>query len=245
MEDQLKEVRNKAKIEYIKGTKQKDICNLLDIPFNTLQSWIKRGGWKEEKKLKNSAQKKENSALKKIGAPIGNMNAKGNKGGSPAPGNKNAEKHGFFSKYLPQDTLDLINGIETMNPLDILWGNIQIQYAAIIRAQKIMYVEDQEDVTTTQIAKGYSDSGSSEKWEVQQAWDKHATFLNAQSRAMKTIEGMIKQYDGLCKSDLATEEQRLRIDKLKVEIDALKGEKKDTSLMDALIEGRKKYEEGN
>lgn len=38
------------------------------------------------------------------------------------------------------------------DPIDVLWDQIQIAYAAIIRAQKIMYVRDQEDVTTTKIA---------------------------------------------------------------------------------------------
>ena len=35
---------------------------------------------------------------------------------------------------------------------------------------------------------------------------------------MKTLESMIKQYDELLKSNLATEEQKLRIQKLKVDI---------------------------
>ena len=31
------------------------------------------------------------------------------------------------------------------NPLDVLWDQIQIAYAAIIRAQKIMYAETKEE----------------------------------------------------------------------------------------------------
>ena len=119
--------------------------------------------------------------------------------------------------------MEIIGAIRTANPLDLLWDNIQLQYAAIIRAQKLMYVRDQQDKTVEKIGEGSSDTGYSEKWEVQQAWDKHATFLQAQSKAMKILEGMIKQYDELLKSDLATSEQKLRIDKLKAEISALKG----------------------
>lgn len=33
-----------------------------------------------------------------------------------------------------------------------------------------------------------------EKWEVQQAWDKQANFLKAQSRAQGELRSMIKQY---------------------------------------------------
>ena len=40
----------------------------------------------------------------------------------------------------------------------------------------------------------------------------------AQSRAMGTLMNLIKQYEEMCNSKLATEEQRLRIEKLKKEI---------------------------
>ena len=95
-----------------------------------------------------------------------------------------------------------------------------------------MYVKDQKDITTTKIAESESTQGSSEKWEIQQAWDKHATFLNAQSRAMKTLEGMITRYDDLLHRnwEKATEEQRLRISKLKYEVSQLSGEMKGTLL---------------
>ena len=76
--------------------------------------------------------------------------------------NKNAKKHGLFEKYLPKETLDIVNNM-SLDPLDILWDNIQIAYAAIVRAQQIAYVRDQSDSTTTQIAQGFSESGSSEK----------------------------------------------------------------------------------
>ena len=79
-----------------------------------------------------------------------------------------------------------------------------------------MYVRDQEDVTTTKIAESFGDT-SSEKWEVQQAWDKQANFLAAQARAQKTLEGMINRYE-----DLATEEQRARIEQIKANTDRLK-----------------------
>lgn len=42
--------------------------------------------------------------------------------------------------------------------------------------------------------------------------------MTAQSRAMTTLQGMIKQYDELLKTDLATEEQKARIDVLKAKV---------------------------
>jgi len=194
--------------DYQKGMKYKDIAQKYNVSLNTVKSWQKRNKWTREK----GAPETQKGCTLKRGAQPGNKNATG------PPQNKNAEKHGFLTKWLPEETMQIMGAIQSANPLDLLWDNIQLQYTAIIRAQKLMYVRDQEDTTTTKIGEGYSDSGSSEKWEVQQAWDKHATFLNAQSKAMKTFESMIKQYDELLHKnwELATEEQKTRIAVLKV-----------------------------
>ena len=145
--------------------------------------------------------------------------------------NKNAEKHGFFSKYLPEESLNIIQEIQDKDPIDILWDNIQIQYAAIIRAQRIMHVTDKEEMIKELKKKKEYDSetvSSSEiEYEFQFAWDRQATYLQAQSRAMAELRNMIKQYDELCKSDLATEEQKARIEKLKVDIEKVKGKDND------------------
>ncbi|HGL4193646.1 TPA: helix-turn-helix domain-containing protein, partial [Clostridioides difficile] len=128
----MQDVKEKVKQDYLKGMKQKEISAKYDISLNTLKSWIKRYNW--------SSEKKKSAPKSKRGAPIGNKNATG------PPGNKNAEKFGFFSKYLPEETQDLINEIKNKDKFDILWEQITIQYAAIIRAQKIMYVKDKEEM---------------------------------------------------------------------------------------------------
>ena len=198
-----------------------------------MKSWIKRYGWSDTKK-------KQGAPSHKKGAPLNNRNAVGNKGGSAPEKNKNSEKYGFFSKYLPEETLEIFNAIENSNPLDLLWHQIQFAYTAIVRAQKLMYVRDQEDKTTTKIGEGFSDSGSSEKWEVQQAWDKHANFMQAQARQQSTLNGLVRQYEELCKSDMATEEQKMRIELLRAQTNKLTGnnqEIEDTSDVDGDIYG--------
>lgn len=147
--------------------------------------------------------------------------------------NKNAETHGFFSKYLPEETMNIIQEIQEKDPIDILWENIQIQYAAIVRAQRIMYVTAKNEmIKELKKEKEYttmSGGGTETEWEFQFAWDRQATFLNAQSRAMAELRNMITKYDELLNAnrDMATEEQRLRIEKLKVEIEKVKGVDKD------------------
>ena len=199
---------------FLEGMKLVDIAHQLDLPEGTVRRWKSTYKWDNER----SDRKSERSPRKK-GAQPGNKNATGNT--SSPPKNKKAEKHGFFSKYLPEETFAIIEAIEQKPPLDILWENIQIAYAAIIRAQSIMYVADKGDSTSTQIAQGYSDSGSSEKWEVQLAWDKQANFLKAQSRAQGELRSMIRAYDEMLNKswELATEEQKARIAALKARVE--------------------------
>ena len=166
-------------------------------------------------------QKKKRNAAKHRGGQPGNKNAVGH--GAPKK-NKNAEKHGFFSKYLPEETFSIIQDIDEQDPLDILWGNIQIAYAAIVRAQQIMYVRDKEDKTIEKIEEK-DGNVIGERWEVQQAWDKQATFLKAQARAQSELRSLIKQYDELLHRnwDLASEEQRTRIEHLRAKTEQIKG----------------------
>lgn len=223
----MDEIREKVRQDYMQGMKYKDICAKNNLSMNTLKSWVSRHKWAAERKKRN----KKGAHNRKRGAPLNNKNAVGNPGGNgPPKENKNAEKHGFFSKYLPGETIDIIQGINE-NPLNILWENIQIQYAAIIRSQRIMYVKDKEEmIKELKKKKGYDSEtvqSSEIEYEFQFAWDRQATFLKAQSRAMGELRSMIKQYEELCKSELATEEQKARIEKLKADTNRITGVDKE------------------
>lgn len=149
--------------------------------------------------------------------------------------NKNSEKHGLFSKHLPEESFLIIQEIQEQNPLDLLWDSILVQWAAIIRAQKLMYVKNQKDHTRSKV--GYTEGKvTGEKWEVQHAWDKQEQFLNAQSRAINTLGQQIERYDKLCRSPLATEEQKQRIAKLKAEVENLTGVNDEYEDMSEILE---------
>ena len=194
------------------------IAEMLGRPLGTVRYWMRKDKWDD--KLNEMFPQIE-CPKRKRGAPIGNKNAVGH--GAPK-GNKNAEKHGFFSKFLPEETMDIIQEMQEKNPLDILWENIQIQYAAIIRAQRIMFVKDKNDKTIEKVGER-GGKIKEERWEVQQAWDKYANFLQAQSRAMAELRNMIKQYDELLNTnrELATEEQKMRIEKLRADVNRITG----------------------
>lgn len=134
-----------AKEMYLQGQKLVEIASQLNLPEGTVRRWKCTHKWDSER----SGKKSERSHRKKGGQP-GNKNAVGNDGGAPEQ-NKNAEKYGFFSKYLPDETREIFSAIEQADPLDLLWHQIQIAYAAIIRAQRIAYVRDQQDKTVERI----------------------------------------------------------------------------------------------
>jgi uncharacterized protein YjcR len=206
---------------YISGKKSVEIAKQLDLPEGTVRRWKSTHDWDSERS-DNKANVRKRGGQKK------NKNAVGHKPSVPKR-NKNAEKHGIFSKWLPEETKAILGDMINESPLDILWGNILLQTAAIIRAQNIMNVTDKDEIIKEVVkTKIKSNSRQTEKtssrseeeeteYAFQFAWDRQATFMNAQSRANATLQSMIRQYDDLLHKnwDLATEEQKARIEALK------------------------------
>lgn len=132
----MPDVKEQIKNDYLSGVPPKKLSEKYDTSLNTIKSWIKRYGWSKLKKEQGAPSKAEGAPFvvpgkRKRGGQPGNKNATG------PPGNKHAEKFGFFSKHLPEETLSIIQEMPE-DPLDVLWDQIQIAYAAIIRAQKII-----------------------------------------------------------------------------------------------------------
>lgn len=231
----MKQKHELAQEDYMQGMKYKEIAEKHDVSVNTVKSWKTRYKW--DRKGVHTKEEKVRTQ-KKIGAPFGSKNALGNKGGNGAPkgnkhavghgaprGNKNAETHGFFSKHFPEEVAELAAEIMEKPQLEMIWESIVIQYTAIIRAQRLMFVKDQEDMTKElkRTKEGYSDYGSSseEEFEIQFAWDKHATFINAQSRAMTTLSQLIEKFDKLANAD---DERRSKMNLMQAQIDKLKAD---------------------
>lgn len=239
----------------------REIARQLGLSEKTVGGWKSKDRWDEQLNgaKKRSTPKKERSTPNKPGAPIGNQNAMGNKGGAPpgnqnavgnsgggAPfGNLNAEIHGFFTKHLPPEVLKVALEVMSTEPLGMLWQNIILKYSAIIRAQTIMFVRDQMDETRViKKMKGLAWDERTEEmqpeeieYEYQHAWDKHATFLNAQSRAMSELRGLIKDFmqlsgeDDMRRVQLEKIQQDIRVqaEKLAIEKERFEMEKKQSS----------------
>ncbi|EAC4825055.1 TerS [Listeria monocytogenes] len=225
-----------AEQDYNAGMKYKDIAKKYDVSLNTVKSWKKRYGWYRDR---GAPELKGVHTKERGGASNGNKHAVGNKGGAAPKNNQNALKHGLYSKYMPDETLEIMNSMKEMSAPDLIWNQIQIQYAAIIRAQKIMWVENAEDETRVQTQVGFGDSGS-DKYEYQFAWDKQANFLNAQSRAMSTLSGLIKQFIAIADEQ---DERKAKLNQIIASTDniqartaLIKGAEKDTTLLNKLLD---------
>ncbi len=200
---------------FLEGRKLIDIARELDLPEGTVRRWKSTHDWESER-----SDNKAN--VRKRGGQPGNKNATG------PPGNKHAEKYGFFSKYLPDETREIFSAIERADALELLWHQIQVAYAAIIRAQRIAYVKDQQDKTIEKIEEKEGNV-IGQRWEVQEAWDKQNNFLKAQARAQGELRAMIKQYDEMLHRDwdAASEEQRARIEQMKAQAARISSESAD------------------
>ncbi|MDI4570440.1 phage terminase small subunit [Bacillus altitudinis] len=216
-----------AEKDYVKGMKYKDLAEKYGVSINTIKSWKKRHGWERKK----GAPKEKSVHTKKGGQP-GNKNAVGNSGGAPAR-NQNAKTHGFYSKHMPAEAFEIMQDIQEFSPVDLLWEQIQIQFTAIVRAQKIMFVESKDEMIKELKKARYvfhegdleEKETEEEEYEFQFAWDRHATFLNAQSRAMGELRSLIKQFDNIAHEKderrLKLEQMRLNIDKTKAEVEKM------------------------
>ncbi|GAK09615.1 phage terminase small subunit [Geomicrobium sp. JCM 19038] len=210
-----------AEKDYVQGMKYKDIADKHGVSLNTVKSWKKRHGWTREK----GAPSTKGVHTKKRGAQQGNKNAMGY--GAPAR-NGNARTHGLFAKYLPEETLEIFDSIDDIQPVDIIWANIKLQFASIMRAQQIMFVEGKEDVTKELKKEESTNFGDKIEYEIQFAWDKQASFLNSQSRAMGELRSMLKQFGEMAHEDdhrlLEAEKMKSVIAKTKAETSKLENE---------------------
>jgi len=218
-----------------------------DVPLGTVKSQKSRdtkngNPWARDATAKKDATKTAKVATKEkqVGAPKGNDNAKGNRGNpNPTPTfpkrNSIAEKHGFFSKFLPEETREIMEAMNERSPADLIWDQIQIQYAAIIRAQRIMHVESKDEMIkevkkikydVCNVEDGVINEKTSVPFEIeyefQRSWERQAQLLTAQSRAIGELRSSIRQFVEMADADderrMKLEQMQLNIDKTKVEI---------------------------
>lgn len=200
--------------------KLSQIAEILSEKATNIRSWKKIDDW--------------DNKLPKVGAPKGNKNAKGNKGNKQAKGapggNVNAVKHGGYmsndryiekmKKILPKSLINTMNELNNESTLDKLWRNIIMLDAKIANAYKIIEVKNSKD-HDIEIKKQDEDFIENE---ILFALEKEVKANAAIAKMKDSLSKMIKTYEELLHKDwdLATEEQKARIKKIKQDTEYLK-----------------------
>lgn len=209
--------------------KIRELANILDEKQANIRNWKSIDKWDE----KLGFEKK--------------------KGGCP-PENFNAVKHGGYiseerftkgnlGKILPKTMVNLITELQDESPLDKLWRNILMQEARIINMQRITHVKNKND-TTKELKKVVEGKNSSTEYEILFAHDKENSTVTAMSKAMETLSRMIERYEKMINQnwDLITEEQRLKIEKLKHEVNILQMDKSEDTELNIIVDYGDEYE---
>lgn len=186
-----------------------DIADMLNEKTSNIYSWKNKDNW--DRKLKGD-----------VGAPKGNLN--GLKNGMYCDPEKRLPSE-FIKKWFPIGFKKAYEDSTNMgiSKLDKLGHSIDMLWARILVSQKITQVKNKSDMTKElkREKNQYGKNPSIEKeYEIQFAWDKENSSLDTYSKAMERLTNMIDKYEKLLHAnwDLATEEQKARIEKLKVEV---------------------------
>lgn len=167
-----------------------EIARRVGRPASTVRDWKRKEGW--ERQL--NTHEEENK---------------------PVPAKYPSIQHGLSG--IPKKVRGIMESSCGLDEKTLLWEVILFQYASIVRAQELMYVRDGDD--TRFLAKGECGEGESPAaYEPHAAWDRHAAFMQAQSRAVATFNNSLKAYQQMAVSAHTADarEQQAKLLKQKV-----------------------------
>lgn len=152
------EPRDQAYTDYRRGMKYKEIAEKYGVSLSAVKSWASRY-WKQKEGC-NQQEKKLQPKKRKVatrGAPAGNQNAVGNKGGAAPKGNKNAVTTGEFETLLFDCLEPEEKWLANMVPADKEQLLLQeIRLLTVREHRMLRRIEDlkQADFTTVKKKKG-------------------------------------------------------------------------------------------
>lgn len=210
------------------------IAEQLDVPEKTISAWKSRDKWNVV--LQSDERSTTNEKA------ITSERRKGVKSGNPTPKhsfpkhNSINRKHGLFSKYMHEEQVEIIDAMKDLSFADQLWLQIEIKFSAIIRMQKIMWVEDADDHLKVESGSGSSEFGDSVTYKMAFAYERFESYIRAQTRAMAEYRNMVKSYlkltDEFDERRMKIESMQLGIDKTRAEIDKLTSQDDDDAQKD-------------
>lgn len=112
----------------------KEIAETLALPEGTIRGWKRKDKW--EQKLNGTFQKIRNAP--KVGAPLKNKNAKGY--GAPE-GNQNAATHGFYSRFIPVEEIEILESAPGAGELERDLKVARYKLARLLQHQQLKQMQ--------------------------------------------------------------------------------------------------------
>ncbi|MGE7954820.1 phage terminase small subunit [Lysinibacillus xylanilyticus] len=152
--------------------------------------------------------------------------------GNPNPQNQFTKRnraamiHGLRSKFLFDEQVEIMEALQDFDVVDQLWLQIELSFAAIIRAQKIMWVEDPFDHLKEISGEMDAEGMSKTDYKVIYAHERYESYIKAQTRAFAEHRNLVKQFMDLTTEDderrLKLEQMQLNMEKTKTDIELSK-----------------------
>lgn len=209
----------------------KDLAEKHDVKDSTIRSRKNREKWQRNATDENATQratKKKSVATQRDSKEVPvKRKVQKNRSGNPSPENqftkrnRSAVTHGLFAKYIQPEQQEIIDSMQDLTIADQIWMQIEIKFSAIIRMQKIMWVQDEFDHLDKTSGHSSSLDGGSTTYAVVYAHERYESYIKAQARAMAEYRNLVKQYIELTDE---FDERRMKLEGMQVNIDKSKAE---------------------
>lgn len=212
--------------DYMDGMRYQDIADKYGVSINTVKSWKQRNGWNRKKSApdapaeKGHTQKKKGAHKKgRVGAPYGNKNAVGNKGGAAPAGNLNAVKHGayqtIYADYLPEAEKEVYEQMPGDADLEAEIRLLRLKITRLLNRQQTHF---------------YDAFGVRHDKELSEE-DREAGIL----ACTKQLEKLVRTQEIIRRQGLSEEEQRARIAKLRAETKRISEDKAQKNMTVSVV----------
>lgn len=218
----------------------KDIAAELGKGEGTVRGWKNKDDWdgqlngtlQSDKRNAPNENTERSNVKEKEQSASSSAKPERRRSGNPNPPNQFSERnsaawiHGLRSKFLHKEQIEIIEAFQDDTPADKIWIQLEIKFAAIIRMQKIMWVEDEHDTSREVTMEISGVDGDTTAYKVAFAYEKYDTYIKAFAKASAEYRNLVDSF--LKHADLDDERRfklvnmQLAADKTKVEIERLK-----------------------
>ena len=216
-----------------------DLAEKHGVKLGTLKSRKSREKWstdatkKDATKMKKVATISSKDAIEPDGDKIHQDEPPKKDGrvkrrsGNPNPQNQFTKRnraamiHGLRSKFLFPEQVEIMEALQDFDVVDQLWLQIELSFAAIIRAQKIMWVEDPFDHLKEVSGEMDGESISKVDYKVIYAHERYESYIKAQTRAFAEHRNLVKQFMDLTTED---DERRLKLEQMQLNMEKTKND---------------------